>query len=159
MRNIFKKKRDGDVIDLTLLEKKGLLKEEAYKEEPPYNPQPAPDYNLPVPTPASQDNQNIQIEPQAPTDYETNTGFFPPIPPSPDQPVYPQPESAPFTPPAPILPSPIDEYQKKDRLDKIEDRVEHVLDRLYKILQRIEILERKMERLERRSGIGKIETY
>ncbi len=141
MFDLFKKKKSGDVIDYTLLEKKGLLKDEPHNNQ---NIQPqyptTSSYDLPVPTPSPPQDAS------SPQDQQT-TDFFSSMAAS-AEPSYQTPQS------------PIDtSYEQKDRIDKIEDRVEHILDRIYKILQRIEIMERKIERLERRSGLGRLETY
>lgn len=145
MFNPFKKKRSGDIIDLTALQKRGLLKDAPEMQEAPQqNPS---SFDIPAPHPYS-------LPPVQPASSEqVDTGFFSAMAssaePAPSyqehQPLSPQNSDA--------------NYQNKDKIDKIEDRVEHILDRIYKILQRIEIMERKIERLERRSGLGGLETY
>lgn len=150
MFDLFKKKKSGDVIDYTLLEKRGLLKEDVQgPESQPFTEQPLVS-DLPVPTPSQPFQEN-------PSEQQTtqNTDFFSAM----ASGAEPPPSYSSITPSIqPTEPSE-QSYLEKERVDKIEDRVEHVLDRIYKILQRIEIIERKIERLERRSGLGRIDTY
>ncbi|GEM_PF-2225475 len=145
MFNPFKKKRSGDIIDLTALQKRGLLKE--YPDVQETSQQNTSSFNLPVPRPS---DSPPPVQPAS--SEQVDTGFFSamassaePAPSYQDQQLSPQNSDA--------------SYQNKDKIDKIEDRVEHILDRIYKILQRIEIIERKIERLERRSGLGGLESY
>ncbi len=146
MFNPFKKKRSGDIIDLTALQKRGLLKEASdVQKTPQQNPS---FFDLPAPQPS---DSPPPVQPAS--SEQVDTGFFSAMAssaePTPsyqeNQPLSSQNSDA--------------NYQNKDKIDKIEGRVEHILDRIYKILQRIEIMERKIERLERRSGLGGLESY
>lgn len=160
MFDLFKKKKSGDVIDFTALQKRGLLKEDANQDASyeSISPHDTSDLSAPIPS-ASEQNDYAAPVPSPSADSQVDTGFFSAMAssaePSPSYNAF-APES---TTGANNAQSSYDSYANKDKIDKIEGRVEHILDRIYKILQRIEILERKIERLERRSGLGRLETY
>ena len=172
MFNPFKKKREGDVIDLTLLQKRGLLKpsssDKIFSTESIQTTSPQDSLsqiqalNSPLPQPLQSSEEST-----SPTS-SMDMGFFSAMAssaePSPSTiasqsiPTNSYLSSQSSTSYNNQYPSQEQEYQHKDRMEKVEGRVEHTLDRIYKILQRIEILERKIERLEKRSGFNRFDT-
>ncbi len=145
MFDVFKKKRSGDIIDMTMLQKKGLLKDEKPSSENKYlSSDTGLENEMKEPIDLGQNSSlNSSTSSTEPAGNFFSTMETSAVSSSPDTSTNFQTDPA-----------------EKERVDKIEGRVEHILDRMYKILQRIEILERKIERLERRSGIGgSYETY